>query len=264
MALSQPRRQLTESRHHAALVTGGAIRLGRAFALHLASKGYDIALLYNRSSEAAETTAAEIRQLGVRCHLYRFDLGQTEEIPNLMKAVCADLSRLDLLVNSASVYGQATLLETTPELFDQQFQVNLKAPFFLTQAFAKRVSAGNVINILDNKIGFNQPQYAAYLLAKKALAEFTTMAALELAPRIRVNGVAPGVVLPASTRSEEYMKWRISGIPLKKQGLPVHLTRAVDYILDNDFVSGQVLVVDGAESVAHIGLNAGLFDQTKI
>jgi pteridine reductase len=251
---------VTELSRPAALVTGGAIRLGRALALALAADGFDIALHYGRSSSEADQTATEIRGFGVDCQLFSHDLSDTPGLDALMTDVHAAFPRLSVLVNSASAYGQAPISTTTAELFDQQFAVNLRAPFFLTQAYAQHVGSGQVINILDNKIGFNQYQYAAYLLSKKALAEFTRMAALEFAPDLRVNGIAPGVVLPAGTRSPEYVDWRIEGIPLKRQGEVDDITGALRYLIDAPFVSGQIITVDGAEASAQIGRNAAEFD----
>lgn len=248
----------------AALVTGGAVRLGRAIVLALAGAGYDIALHYGRSAEAAEATAAEVRALGVACHLLPADLADVEALPELMRAARAALPNLAALVNSASAYTQAPIAETTATIFDQQFAVNLRAPFFLTQAFAREVGRGHVINIVDNKIAFNQNAYAAYLLAKKTLAEFTRMAALEFAPQIAVNGVAPGVVLPASSRSPEYIAWRVGGIPLRRQGETDDITGAILYLLGSRFVTGQVLLVDGGESLTNTGQNAAQFDPGKV
>jgi NAD(P)-dependent dehydrogenase (short-subunit alcohol dehydrogenase family) len=248
----------------AALVTGGAIRLGRAIALALAGAGYDIVLHYGRSAEAAETTAAAIRALGVQCHPAPLDLADVEAIPAYVAAARAAMPNLAVLVNSASAYTQATIGTTTAAIFDQQFSVNLRAPFFLTQAFAAQVEQGHVINIIDNKIAFNQYEYAAYLLAKKTLVEFTRMAALEFAPRIAVNGVAPGVVLPAGTRSAEYVAWRIQGIPLRRQGATDDITGAILYLLGSRFVTGQVLTVDGGEGLTNVGQNAAQFDQDKV
>lgn len=248
----------------AALVTGGAVRLGKAIALALAAAGYDIALHFHSSANAAAETAAEIRQLGVRCELFSADLRQPEQIDNLLPQAAAVFPHLHAQINSASAYAQAAIMDTTPALFDQQFTLNLRAPFFLTQAFARHVGQGCVINIIDNKIGFNQYQYAAYLLAKKGLAEFTRMAALELAPAVRVNGVAPGVVLPAKTRSQAYIQWRIQGIPLRRQGTSHHITQAILSLLQNEFITGQVLVVDGGESITNAGQNAGDYDQSQV
>ena len=255
---------MTNTKTPAALVTGGAIRLGKHIALALAEKGYDIALHYNSSAAAAQETAASIRELGRECVCFPCNLAHVEDLFELMKNVKISLPNLNLLVNSASAYTQAQIADTTAAIFNEQFNINIRAPFFLSQAFAKEVGTGNIINIIDNKIGFNQFQYAAYLLAKKTLVEFTKMAALEFAPRIRVNGVAPGVVLPATTRSPEYLAWRQQSIPLNKQGNPDNITKAIMSLLENDFMSGQILVVDGAENIAHVGKNAGEFDPTKI
>ncbi len=252
------------NQNKAALVTGSAIRLGKHIALALAEKGYDIAIHYNSSIAPAEETAALIRSKGSNCALFPYNLQDADGIMSFMEQVKTKFPNLSVLVNSASGYTQATIADTTPEIFDTQFALNLKAPFFLTQAFAKVVQKGNVINILDNKIGFNQYQYAAYLLAKKGLVELTKMAAIEFAPHIRVNGVAPGVVLPASTRSEEYIQWRLQTIPLRMQGNTEHITKAVLHFLDNDFITGQFLSVDGGENIAQIGRNAGEFDPSKV
>jgi pteridine reductase len=255
---------LDSSSRPAGIVTGGAIRLGKAIALALATAGYDLAIHYNASAGPADATAAEIRALGVEAHSFQLDLNEVTAIPEFIAQVKAIFPRLNLLVNSASAYTQATTAETTADIFDQQFNVNLRAPFFLTQAFAAQVSQGNVINILDNKIGFNQFEYAAYLLSKKTLAEFTRLAAVEFAPHIRVNGVAPGVVLPAQSRSDEYIQWRLQGIPLRKQGETRHISEAILSLLQNEFITGQILLVDGGESLTNVGQNAAQFDQSKI
>jgi pteridine reductase len=248
----------------AALVTGSAIRLGKHIALALAQYGFDIALHYNSSETEAENTAAEIRQHNVKCHLFQMDLTQTNQIKPLMAQVLEVFPHLSVLVNGAAGYTQAHIATTTPDIFDFQFALNLRAPFFLMQAYAELCGRGNVINIIDNKIAFNQHQYAAYLLSKKAVAEFTKLAALEFSPKVRVNGVAPGVVLPATSRSEEYLEWRKQGIPLKRKGKLQNISQAIISILENDFMTGQILFIDGGESLTNVGLNAGDYDQTKV
>lgn len=250
---------MTDYNRPAAIVTGGAVRMGRAIALALADAGYDIALHYNSSAGPAETTAGEIRARGVDCKTFPLDLSQVDTFARMLSAVLAAFPRLSVLVNNASSYDQAPIASTDVAMFDTQFAVNLRAPFFLTQQFAALVRRGNVVNILDNKIGFHQYKYAAYLLSKKALAEFTVMAALEFAPDLRVNAVAPGVVLPATTRSPAYVAWRVQGIPLQMQGSPAHIAQAVLSLIDNPFVTGQVLTVDGGENKAYTGQNAADF-----
>ncbi len=252
------------SQKKAALVTGSAIRLGKAIAVALAKAGYDIALHYNSSAAPAIETQKEIQALGVECQIFQQDLRAADELATFVGRVKDAMPHLNVLVNSASAYENATIADSTVDLFDTQFAVNLRAPFFLTRGFAQVCQSGSIINICDNKIGFNQFEYAAYLLSKKALAEMTRMAALEFAPNIRVNGVAPGVVLPAGTRSEEYIEWRIQGIPLKMQGDTIHITQAVLALLNNDFMTGQILVVDGGESIANVGQNAAQFDPDKV
>lgn len=248
----------------AVLVTGGAVRLGRAIALALAEAGYDIALHYHSSAGAAEESAVAIRALGVDCDLFPADLGAADDFFGLLDRVVTRFPRLSVLVNSASGYTQQSIAQSEVAEFDRLFAVNLRAPFFLTRAFAARVGQGSVVNIIDNKIGFNQFKYAAYLLTKKGLAEFTRMAALEFAPRIRVNGVAPGVVAPAESRSEEYIRWRVQAIPLQRKGETHHITAALLHLIDNDFINGQVIVVDGGENIANTGRNAGEYDQSKV
>lgn len=239
-----------------ALITGGAVRLGKVFCTTLASAGYKLAIHYNSSSEQAAATAKEFREMGVNCEIFQFDFSEKNNVSDLIKKVRKQFPDLNVLINSASVYDQATMMETPASLLEKQFKVNFQAPYLLTQAFAQQCKSGDVINIIDNKIAFNQYQYSAYALSKKSLAEFTRLAAVELAPDVRVNGIAPGVVLPASTRSQEYIDWRIEGIPLKQQGRVDNIAQALLYLLTNDFICGQILVVDGGESLTNTGQNS--------
>lgn len=246
-----------------ALVTGAAVRLGRGLALHLADRGYDIALHYGRSERAAEETAAEIRARGRECRLFAFDFLGSGDAAGLFETVSA-WGRPELLINSASLYDQAPVIHTDRALLEREFAVNLFAPFDLIRAFARAGGRGQVINVLDNKIAFQQFQYAAYLLSKKALAELTKLAAVELGPWIRVNGLAPGVVLPAAERTADYVDWRARGIPLGRKGEVNEITRALDYLIDNEFVTGQILIVDGGESLTNVGRNAAEYESPAI
>lgn len=232
----------------AALVTGGATRLGRHFAEALAEAGYDIALHVNSSRDEAKTVAEVIRTKGQQCEILPCNF-LTDSLETLITTAKQHFPGLNLLLNSASTYAPAPLSATTYELLETQYRVNLFTPLLLTRFFAEQVEKGQVINIIDNKIAYHQYPYAAYLLSKKSLAEMTRMAALEFAPTLRVNGIAPGVTLPASQRTSEYIQWRLEGIPLKHQGGPNHLIQALRYLLSNDFVTGQILTVDGGESI---------------
>lgn len=244
----------------AALITGGAIRVGLHFAKTLAAQGYDIAIHYNSSTQQAKEAVAAISALGVQCKAYAFDFLADGDPSGLISQVARDFPHLSVLVNGASIYNAAPIAETSREMLESEFRVNFFAPYMLCGAFAREVSAGNIINILDNKIAFQQYQYGAYLSSKKALAELTRMAAMEFAPRIRVNGIAPGVIMPGVTRSDAYIAWRAQGIPLKRQGSADELSKALLYILDNEYITGQHLFVDGGESLFHIGQNAEVYE----
>ncbi|NVF15062.1 SDR family NAD(P)-dependent oxidoreductase [Vreelandella maris] len=232
----------------AALVTGGATRLGRYFSEALADAGYDIALHVNRSREEAEEVASGIRAKGRECEIFHCDF-LNDDLNVLLQSAKQRFPGLNLLLNSASAYEPAPIAGTDLAMLEAQFRVNMFTPLLLTRHFAEVVQEGQVINIIDNKVAYHQYPYAAYLLSKKSLAEMTRMAALEFAPRIRINGLAPGVVLPASQRTSDYVQWRIEGIPLKRQGDPAHLVQALHYLLNNPFVAGQILFVDGGESI---------------
>lgn len=246
-----------------ALVTGGATRLGFVFAQALANAGFDIALHYHTSSNEAQKAAESIRMLGVGCTTFQFDLSK-QDPQKLIEWVYDEHPTLQVLINNASAYDAASIADTSRDGLQHQFTVNFFAPFLLTRAFANVCSKGSVINILDNKIAFQQNNYAAYLLSKKALGEFTQLAAMELAPNIRVNGIAPGVIMPGKKRSDDYIKWRIEGIPLKRQGRTDDLVKALYYLLENDFVTGQILMVDGGEGLNHRGLNAEQYHERGI
>ncbi|MBP5979736.1 MAG: SDR family oxidoreductase [Halomonas sp.] len=232
----------------AALVTGGATRLGRHFSEALADAGYDIALHVNSSREEAEEVAKSIRSKGRECEILPCDFLH-ESVDTLIHTAQARFPHLNVLLNSASSYQAAPIAKTDLAILETQFRINLFTPLLLIRHFAQVVSQGCVINIIDNKVAYHQYPYAAYLLSKKGLADMTQMAAIEFAPHIRINGIAPGVILPIAQRNHAYIAWRLEGIPLHRQGAPGHLIKAVHYLLDNDFVTGQVLCVDGGESI---------------
>ncbi len=230
-----------------ALVTGGAKRIGAAIARALARSGYDVALHYLNSAEAAERTAAEIEGLGRRCRPFRCDLNDHDETAGLIGEVREHFTDLNVLVNNASIFQGGTLADTAPDLLERHFNINFRAPFFLTQAFAEGCAEGHVINVLDTRVSRSDPHHAAYTLSKKALLELTRMAARELGPAIRVNGVAPGMILPPPGGVMDELERRSAGLPLKRIGDTDNLVAAVIFLLDNPFVTGECIYVDGGE-----------------
>ena len=232
---------------NAALITGGAQRIGKAIALTLADRGFDIALHYNQSKGEALAVAEEIRQRGVQCELFPCDLHNESQVLLLLEKTHKKFRHLNLLVNNASIFNPSGLDRKGIQALDEHWAVNFKAPFILTEEFARLCGRGQIINILDTKVFKNKTEYVGYLLSKKSLAELTKLSAVALAPEIRVNGIAPGIILPPPGKGKSYLAKRARQIPLKR-AVDVHfITQSVSFLLDNEFVTGQAICVDGGE-----------------
>ncbi len=230
-----------------ALVTGGAARLGRAIALGLAARGADLALHYNASGTAARATAEEIRALGRKCLLIGADLRHPDSPEKIFRAADAEYKKTDILINSAAVFERGTLEKTTPELWEETLAVNLRAPFFLSQAFAAQTESGDIVFLADSRVRRPTVEFLAYTLTKSALITLTRSLAKSLAPRIRVNAVAPGAILPPPGLGEDYLRRLIPRIPLGRPSSPDDIVRGVAYLLEASFVTGEVLHIDGGE-----------------
>lgn len=231
----------------AVLVTGGAQRIGRAICLSLAQRGYDIALHYHHSKKEVLELAREISRQGVRCETFACDLSKESQVLVLLEKVYKRFLHLNLLINNASIFLPSEFGRRGLKLLDEHWAVNFKAPFILSGEFARLCRKGQIINILDTKVVKNKTAHAGYLISKKALHELTKMTAVEWAPRIRVNAVAPGIILPPPGKGNEYMAKRARQIPLQKQGDVRYVTQSVEFLMDNEFVTGQVIFADGGE-----------------
>ena len=229
------------------LITGGGKRIGAAIAFECAKSGWDIALHYRSSRKDAEGLADRIEGMERSCRLFQADFGDMAQVMRLIPDVLESMPQVNVLVNSVSLFRRATMMETTESLFDDHFQVNLKTPFFLSQAFANRVRDGHIVNILDTKVSKHAIRYFAYSLTKKSLAEFTCMAARELGPAIRVNAVAPGLILPSAGTSRDAFENMGKKIPLKQTGNPDDIAQAVLFLLQSRFITGECIFVDGGE-----------------
>ncbi len=238
---------MSNTKSKVALVTGGAKRIGQAIALSLAAQGYSIALHYYTSKAAAEKTAQAIKNLNVDCQIFPADLTDLQSTQNFVKRVFTHYSKIDVLVNNASLFQPSTLKKGDLKQFENDMAVHVRVPFLLISQFAKRYKAGNIINILDTRISDAKAPRFSYLLAKKALAELTTMAALELAPAIRINGIAPGLILAPEGEKQSYLQRLTQRIPLRKKGELQHITQSIEFLLNNDFLTGQIIYVDGGE-----------------
>jgi NAD(P)-dependent dehydrogenase (short-subunit alcohol dehydrogenase family) len=234
-------------RGRTALVTGGAVRVGRAICLALAGRGCAVAVHYHRSQAEAEALVGEIARQGGRAWAVPAELASEAACTNLVRDAAAPAGRLDLLVNNASLFRRERLAATTEAGLLTMFWPALFAPVLLTREFAAQTRDGHVINLLDRRVAAHDPDCLPYHLAKKALAEFTATAALELAPGIAVNGVAPGALLPPPGEGDAYLRAHRGLVPLADAGTPQAVADAILYLLDTTAVTGQILYVDGGK-----------------
>ena len=231
----------------AALVTGSAKRIGQALAISLATRGYDLALHYHQSHRDILSTVQAVKKCGARCEIFSCDLSDQSQTQNLISQAKKNFPHLNLLINSASIFIPSGFDGRNFKLFDDHINVNLKAPFILMGEFARLCKRGQIVNLLDTNIVKNKTSYVAYLLSKKALAELTKLAAVSFAPHIRVNGIAPGLILPPEGKTSAYLQKRAQGIPLKRVGNVCSVCQSLEFLLDNDYLTGQILFNDGGE-----------------
>jgi NAD(P)-dependent dehydrogenase (short-subunit alcohol dehydrogenase family) len=229
------------------LVTGGAVRVGRAISLALAGEGMRVVVHYNSSSGDADALVEEIRSAGGEAVAIGADLSRGGEVERLARQAAEAFGGVDVLVNNASVFPPERLEETDEALWDRTLAVNLKAPFLLTRHLAAtlRERRGQVVNLCDLAGVQTWAAYAAHGVSKAGLVHLTRVAARSLAPQVRVNGIAPGAVLPPESMGEDELDALARSTPLKRIGSPEDVTRALLYLLHAEYVTGEVLVVDG-------------------
>lgn len=231
-----------------ALITGAARRIGRHMALHLVDQGYDVALHYDQSAREAKKLQAEIKQRSkVSCEILKADLADVYQVQQLWQKANAALGGITLLVNNASIFKSSTLAAGDVVDLEQHWMINLKAPYVLMAQMAQTGKSGNIVNVLDTHIRQQRSAQANYLLAKKSLADLTQMAAREWAPRLRVNGIAPGLILAPAEKPAGYLDRLARTIPMQRKGKVTYVLQALDYLLTNDYVTGQIMYVDGGE-----------------
>jgi pteridine reductase len=236
-----------------ALITGGAIRVGRAISLELAAAGADIVVNYNSSAGPAEETVAEIQALGRRAIAQQADVSQGDQVQRLIDRAVSELGRLDVLVNSASVWRRTPWAELDEAEWDRQIAVDLKGPFLCARAAAQHLAAhgdGAIVNIVDLSAFTPFPNFLPHSVAKAGLLNMTYSLAMELAPAVRVNAIAPGPVLPPPDYTEQQLAASAKRTLLKRWGTPADVARAVRYLLEAEYVTGAVLPVDGGERLA--------------
>ena len=239
---------MIQSPPQAALVTGAAKRVGRAFITALAEDGHPCVVHYNSSSSEAESLAGELRAGGVEAIALGADLSNPDEAEALVERAAAEIGPLGVLVNSASIFEDDRPEDFKSEGFHKHMNANLLAPALLSKAFAAQANPGAlIVNILDYKLFNINADYFSYTLSKAGLKTMTQMLARELAPRVRVNGIAPGLTLPSPYHTEEEFERLHNDNPLQHGPTTDDLVRALRFFRDTGSVSGQIVCVDGGQ-----------------
>lgn len=240
-------------RGRVALVTGGARRVGRAISLALAEQGTSVAVHYNASGDAASSAVQDVREAGVGAAAIQGDLRQPGTAERIVRETEDALGGIDILVNSAAVMLRTPVGEVTVEEWDDMFALNVRAPFLLVQA-ARGLLARNrgvVINIADLAALEAWPAYVPHGMTKAAVVQMTRGLARVLAPEVRVNAVAPGAVLLPDSWDRAAADRLVATTPLRRLGTPADVAQAVLYLASADYVTGEVLIVDGGRHVRH-------------
>jgi NAD(P)-dependent dehydrogenase (short-subunit alcohol dehydrogenase family) len=246
-------RHQDEILYPAALVTGGARRIGREIALELAAAGMDIALHCRESADAAEETAEEVRALGREAAVLRADLADPDAAGALPDRAVEALGGLGLVVNNASLFEKDDWDSVTAESWSAHMTVNLESPFRIIQAFAKGLPEGRdgvAVNILDQRVFSLTPHFISYTLSKSGLWTLTRTLALALAPRVRVAAVGPGPTAPSPRQDPADFERQCAIVPLRRRTEPAAIAKAVRFILESPSLTGQMIALDGGE---HLG-----------
>ncbi len=236
-----------------ALVTGAAHRIGRAIALDLAARGFDLAIHYNRSGEAAADLAARIRDSGRGAVALEADLASESETGSLIRRATAALGPVGCLVNNASRFDFDVWDKVTRDSWDTHMETNLRAPFLLSQDMARALpdgAEGVIVNMLDQRVWNLTPYFMTYTVSKAALWTLTQTLALALAPRIRVNAIGPGPTLKSERQREDHFRMQWNATPLRHGATPEEIAAGIGYILAARSMTGQMIALDGGE---HLG-----------
>ena len=229
-----------------ALVTGAAHRLGKVFALTLARQGFDILLHYHQSEDAAFQTQTEVESVGRHVTLCQADLTDPEQIQSLV----SNIDFLNVVVNSAAFMPSGNVDALTIENWNTALDLNLRAPFLLSQECAKKMTDGGlIVNITDVGAQKAWSRYPSYTVSKAGLESLTRILARAFAPKIRVNAIAPGFVLQSDIVTDEEWQRLINRIPLKRPARPEEIASALEFLLKNEYITGQTIVVDGGYSL---------------
>ena len=233
------------------IITGGATRIGAAIAKKLSGNKVEIVIHFNKSRTKAIALKKELEKNGTKIHLVKGNLNKQEDIKKIIKSSKKNLKYFDCLINNASMFENDKLENFSSESWDKHLNINLKAPALLTREFAKNVKGknNNVINIIDQRVFKLTPFFFSYTLSKTGLYTLTKTSAMSLAPKIRVNGIAPGPTIKNKRQSEIHFKKQYLATPLKKQVNVDEISSAVDFFIKTSSITGQVISIDSGQSL---------------
>lgn len=229
-----------------ALITGSSDRIGKAIAFRLADMGYNLILHYNQSKEKADQLKIELTTLGVQCETLPIDFTKTNDFNSIIKNLFENYN-IKILINNASDFIPSDFIDEGSELLYHHFRINFESAYLLTKSFAKFAESGIIINILDTKTEKNDTTHLDYILSKKLLKEFTLISAFKLAPNFRVNAIAPGLILPPRDKDLNYLLELSKKVPLQTIGDLTQIQNAVEFIINNNFITGQIIYINGGE-----------------
>lgn len=227
------------------LITGSAVRIGREIALAFAERGANLIIHYNKSKLKAEELKTELIKKDVNVYTIQADFRESRQYEDFIDECLKKAGSLDILINNASVFPKISLNDLTLTDLTTDMEINTWAPFALSRTFASHVKSGSIINMLDQRIVSYDWTHTGYILSKHILAVLTRMCALAFAPSIRVNGIAPGLILPPPGEPISYIENLTGTVPLKKHGNPCDIAEAAIFLAECEYITGDVIFVDG-------------------
>tara|TARA_Y100000741_G_scaffold307496_1_gene250317 strand:+ start:946 stop:1695 length:750 start_codon:yes stop_codon:yes gene_type:complete len=235
------------------LITGAATRIGKAIALHFAERGWNIALHYFKSSSNAKKLKKIIEQNWVKVTLIKADLKNPREVEKIIPFARKKLGRIDCLVNNAALFEKDDIINFTTKSWNNHLNINLLAPTILTKQFAKQASKkslSNIINIIDQRIFNLTPFFMSYTISKGGLQTLTKTMAMRLAPNIKVNAIAPGPTIKSKRQTDKHFKNQVRSTPLKKSVGMDDICDTVEFLINNNAVTGQIIAVDSGQNLS--------------
>ena len=233
------------------IITGGATRIGAAIAKKLSSPGVEIVIHYNKSRSSAEKLKKELSRNSTKVYLVKGDLSKEPDLKKIVKFCKKKLKYFDCLINNASLFEGDKLENFTTDSWGKHLRTNLRAPALLSKEFAKNIKGknNNIINIIDQRVFKLTPFFFSYTISKTGLYTLTKTSAISLAPKIRVNGIAPGPTLKNKRQSEKHFRKQYLATPLKRQVSVSEICNTVDFFIKNRSITGQVLAVDSGQNL---------------